>query len=209
MANLTFPSTDPFLATETEFGPIRMVRGSGVSPLSVNEQFIELPYSHRWVQIVVLAPSTPAQRAQIEGEAERWINPDNRVLLWHLGQPAPNGTMRGSPTLNGAHSQGATSLVLASAGANATILRGDMLGVTTSASYNIQLVRVVADATANGSGAVTVSIEPALRASASGGAAIVWDKPKAMWRPRETRYMSRYMGSTADTFRIEFIEVVL
>jgi hypothetical protein len=84
-----------------------------------------------------------------------------------------------------------------------------MLGVTTSASYNIQLVRVVADATADGSGAVTVSIEPALRASASGGAAIVWDKPKAMWRPRETRYMSRYMGSTADTFRIEFIEVVL
>jgi hypothetical protein len=208
MADINYPTAHRFQPSAYDFGPARMVRGSGIGPLSVNEQYVELPYSHRWSQIITLRVATHAERADIEGEIERWINPANRLLIWHLARPVPRGTMRGSPTLNGAHSQGATSLVLASAGANATILRGDMLGVTTNATpYAIQLVRVVADATASGAGAVTVSIEPALRVAANTGAAIIWDKPKAMWRPVSPAFSARYVPGQADTMTLEFREV--
>jgi hypothetical protein len=208
MADITYPSFRQFVPSAYDFGPVRVVRGSGISPLSVNEQFIELPYSHRWTQIITLRAATHEERSDIEGEVERWINPANRLLIWHLARPAPRGTMRGSPTLNGAHSQGATSLSIANAGVNATILRGDMIGVTTTATYAVQLVRVVADATANGSGVATLTVEPALRASANTGSAIVWDKPKALWRPVSPAFSARYLPGKAESLTIEFREVL-
>lgn len=42
----------------------------------------------------------------------------NQLALWHLDRPAPLGTMRGTMTLNGAHAQGATTLVLKSSYGN-------------------------------------------------------------------------------------------
>ncbi len=106
----------------------------------------------------------------------------NQLELWDMQRPAPLGTMRGTMTLNGAHAQGATALsVTAGAGqASTTLKQGDLLGLGSTTTQ--QVVMVTADATANGSGVIAVNIKFPLRNAFSGGASVVWDKPKALFR---------------------------
>ncbi len=106
----------------------------------------------------------------------------NTLELWNIMRPVPVGTMRGTMTLSGAHSQGAASLVIAATGQSGTTLKaGDYLGLGAGATQ--QVVMVLDDATANSSG-ITVNIGAALRNAFSNGAAVTWNKPKALFRQR-------------------------
>lgn len=108
----------------------------------------------------------------------------NQLALWNLAQPQPIGTMRGSMTLSSSAAQGAGSLVItAGAGqAGKTLLAGDLLGLGSGLTQ--QVVRVTANATANGSGVITVAIGTPLRNAFSGGAAVTWDRPTALFRQK-------------------------
>jgi hypothetical protein len=108
--------------------------------------------------------------------------PVNHFLAWDPMRTVPLGTMRGTLTLSGSHSAGTNSLtVTGGAGqASTTLLAGDKLQLGTGLGTS-QLV-VVANATANGSGVATVTVEPALRIAFSGGAAVAWDKPSAYFK---------------------------
>lgn len=104
----------------------------------------------------------------------------NQIALWNMGRPAPKGTMRGSMIL-GTTAQGAASLVITAAGQTSkTLLAGDYLGVGSGSTQ--QVVMVTADAISNGSGAITVATEPALRNAFAAGAAVTWDRPKVLFR---------------------------
>jgi hypothetical protein len=104
----------------------------------------------------------------------------NQLALWNMGRPQPKGTMRGSMTLANT-AAGATSLVITAAGqASKTLLFGDYLGIGSGLTQ--QVVMVTADATANGSGVITVSTEPALRNAFAGGAGVTWYRPCALFR---------------------------
>lgn len=108
----------------------------------------------------------------------------NQLAVHNYGRPAPLGTMRGTMTLNSSAAQGATTLSIIAAGETSkTLLQGDLLGLGTGTTK--QVVMVVADATSDGTGLISVTIEPALRNTHNSGAAVTWDKPTALFRCRE------------------------
>jgi hypothetical protein len=105
----------------------------------------------------------------------------NQLALHNLARPAPLGTMRGTMTFNTAPSAGDTTIsVIAATEAGKTLLKGDLIGFGSGATQ--QVVMVLADATADGSGIISLSIEPPLRNAFSAGDSITWDAPKALFR---------------------------
>lgn len=207
MANLTWPTTALLAPQVLSWGEFRKRRTSGEPPMGGDAQIGEVPYSHRWVADVTLPPTTSfANRAQQEAWISRIANGANRAVFHHFQHPVPYGTLRGSPTVSGAHAQGATTLVIAGTNAQ-TVLAGDMLGVTTTAAYAVQLVRVVVGGTISG-GTVSLTIEPALRASASNGAAIVWDRPAALWKLVDGSWKQTSTARNAQPIALSFLEVL-
>lgn len=88
-------------------------------------------------------------------------------------------------------------------GGQATLLAGDWLGLTGG-----QLVRVVADATANDAGAMTVDVRHMLRSSVASGSAVTLDKPAALFVRTEAGLMlPRMPGFAAPAMSAEFVEV--
>jgi hypothetical protein len=133
----------------------------------------------RWVY-VVSSPDGISQAAMAKWKAllAKLRGRTNFLAAWDVGLPAPRGTMRGTMTLSASAAKGATQLsVTAGAGqAGTTLLEGDWLQVGTGLTG--QLVMVVADATANGSGVITVSIEHPIRLNGgyASSTAVTWDK---------------------------------
>jgi hypothetical protein len=132
----------------------------------------------------------------------------NHLACHDIGKPAPRGTMRGTMTLSSSASAGATSLVItAGVGqASTTLLRGDWLQVGTPGPTTSQLVKVMADATANGSGVITVTIEPPLRMAYSSSAAVAWDKPLAYFKRIDTASWSHMPGLLQRGFAVNALE---
>jgi len=129
----------------------------------------------------------------------------NQLELWDLMRPVPNGTMRGTMTLNAGAAQGATSILVVAAGQNAkTILKGDFLGLGSGLTQ--QVVMAVADATSDGSGIIALTIEPSLRNSFLVAAAVTWDKPKALFRRTSSRAGWDYSSVFTSGFGLELIE---
>lgn len=132
----------------------------------------------------------------------------NQLALYNLGRPSPKGTMRGTMTLNSTAAQGATTLSIVASGENSkTLLQGDLLGLGTGTTQ--QVVMVVADATSNGSGEISVTVEPPLRNAHSSAAAVTWDAPKVLFRCREAPAKWEYrQGTMVDGFTLNLIEDV-
>lgn len=119
----------------------------------------------------------------------------NQFEVWDVKRPAPLGTMRGTMTLNAEAAQGATTLAIVASGENAkTLVEGDLLGLGSGTTQ--QVVMVTADATSNGSGVISVSVEPPLRNTHAAAAAVTWDKPKALFRATQSRFGWEYTGGS-------------
>lgn len=128
----------------------------------------------------------------------------NQVALWNMGRPQPKGSMRGTMTL-GATAQGATTLTISSTGQGGkTLLAGDYLGVGSGLTQ--QVVMVVADATANGSGVISVSTEPALRNSFGAGASVTWYRPCALFRRKDSTAQWMYEPGVVKGMSLDLIE---
>lgn len=144
------------------------------SPFSRSSQVIDL-LGERWIVRLQVPLNSYAIAQQIEAFLAQLRGIDGTVQLWHLARPAPSGTMRGTPTLSATAAQGVQSLSITTSVAGVTVKAGDMLGLG-----NI-LVMASADATAAGT-ALTLPIANRLRAAVASGTAVVWDKPKAVFR---------------------------
>lgn len=176
MTTLAFPTFSRGLPyTQWEFGQVPNVFVH-TSPLSGQIQTVEMPGT-RWAHSLRLEGLSTAERqmmaaffAQLRGRA-------NRYTLHDVINPTPRGTMRGSLTVSGSISQGAVSCSVTGGGgqASTTLLKGDKL------SIGGELKLVTADATANGSGVIALTVEPPFRSAVSGGAAVVWDRPTALF----------------------------
>ena len=135
----------------------------------------------QWQTTLVATPKRPAlfqvMMMQLRGRT-------NQLALWNMGRPVPLGTMRGAMTV-AAVAQGATVLPITASGqAGKTLLAGDFLGV--GSGLNQQVVMVIADATANGAGLISVTVEPPLRNAFAAGSGVTWDKPKALFRRNDS-----------------------
>ncbi len=130
----------------------------------------------------------------------------NQLALWHIDRPQPRGTMRGAMVLNGAHSQGAAILNI-SAGvgqAGKTLLTGDHIGFGTGATQ--QVCKVQASATADVNGDIAVAVKAPLRNDFPTGTAVVWDKPKALFRRRSSELSMEHYRGGVDGTALDLIE---
>lgn len=170
------------------------------APFGGSEQAVDL-LNDRWAMALTLPMRLQADAAAIEAFLASLRGMVNTAALWHFARPVPRGTMRGSPTLNGAHSAGAASIAITGGTADSTLLAGDMLGL------GGLLLMVAADVTLNGSGAGTVSLANRLRAAQSHGAAVSWNKPTAPFRLQRQASV-QYTGVVADQISLDFVEAV-
>lgn len=130
----------------------------------------------------------------------------NQLAMYDMANQAPRGTMRGTLTLNSSAALGATSLsVTGGAGqAGTTLLTGDWIGVGSGSTR--QLVSVAADATANGSGVISLTIAQPMRLAQSGGAAVTWDKPTCLMRQTGSDSTWDFERKARNGFSLDLIE---
>ena len=140
------------------------------SPLNGTPQSVELP-GGRWVLSLTLVPVAMALAGEHESLLNYLAGGVNTVNCWHFARPRPRGTIAGSPTMYGGVTRGATSFTVATS-IGYTVKQGDMLGAGS------QLFQVAADATADGSGHLAVSLTNRVRATISTGSAVAWSQPK-------------------------------
>jgi len=206
MATIAWLTDRLLYPASVEWGETRIVRRSGGGPLGPSVQTIETPFSHRWTCTVTLRRAAAfAERAQQEAFASKLNLGNNRTSLFHFAHPAPYGTLRGAPTVASTAAQGATSIAITTT-ANATLKAGDMIGVTAGGAA--QLLRVADNATANGSGAMTVSVIPALRGQVTSGSAVVWDKPTALFVLQDGSWSSSFEPRNAQPITLQLLEVL-
>ena len=166
MTTESLPSTPAFQASR--FG-LRANSAAFASPLTQTVQTQSF-LGDRWYASYTLPP-------MLRAKAEPWL-----MLLAKLGGRAgrfygydpdaktPRGTWAGTVLVNGG-SQTGTSLILDGFTAGATVKIGDYFEV------NGELKKITADGTADGSGNLTVSFTPSLRASPADNAAVTSTNP--------------------------------
>lgn len=154
-----------------------------------------------FVASIDLAPHTDLLiGAAREAFFDRLKGPTHQIALWNLRRPAPQGTMRGSPVLASSVAQLANTATITTT-AGATLKAGDHIGISG------QLVRVMADATANGSGALAIEFMPRARLAWSSGAAVTWNKPTANFMLKSDSVPVTYRPGMFDGSSFDLIEV--
>lgn len=130
----------------------------------------------------------------------------NQLAVHDYDNPAPLGTMRGTLTLSSAVAAGATSIsVTGGAGqAGTTLLAGDWVGIGSGSTR--QLVSVAANATANGSGVIALTIAQPSRWAQSSGSAVTWDKPTALFRQRASSNSWTREGEVRTGYALDLVE---
>ncbi len=168
------------------------------SPFGGSEQAVDL-LNDRWLMSIEFPTRKAIHGAAVEAFIASMRGQVNTVGLWHFMRPAPRGTMRGTPTLSASAAQGATSIVIQTT-AGATLLAGDMVGC------GGLLLQVQSDATANGSGVLTATLNNRLRIALSSAAAVSWDRPTAQFRLLATSGQ-QYTPGRAEGATCDFGEV--
>jgi hypothetical protein len=207
MTTYAWPSTGAaFGVAGMSLGFVQNQRIS-TSTLNGATQSVSLPGAR--LRALISFPAHPyATRAQLEGFLNRLSGMEHRVSLHDFARPVPRGTCNLSGvTVQSLASQFATTLVLAGCGASATLLVGDWIKVTTSTGA--QVVQIAADATADGSGVMTVEVRAMLRGSVSAASGVTLSKPTALYVLREDDglMMPRGLGQVAPEITVQFVEV--
>ncbi len=168
------------------------------SPLSGSMQTVEFPGA-RWKVSMSMDNLQEADTALLQAMLVQLRGRAGRLALHNFARPTPRGTIAGTPLVMGA-SQTGNTLIIDGCTVGTTLKAGDFIGV------NGELKMVVADATANGSGQMTLTIEPPLRSSPADNAAITTTRPTAtfMLAQDETKWSSR--PGVLTSFPLEFVE---
>jgi hypothetical protein len=187
----------------------------------------------RWVISLTLVPTVndTITGAALEAFWDRLKAQANSIAIGHLKRPQPQGTLRGGGvpaawrTSSGAAatwhtSTGATATwrtgapvvaidipQLASTGflrtlAGSTLLAGDQIGI------GGQLVRIMANATADGAGLMAIEFQPRARRVIHAYSAVLWDAPTAtfMLKPGTSNVPTSWTPGAIDGATVELIE---
>lgn len=129
----------------------------------------------------------------------------NRLALYDIANPVPQGTMRGAMTTVGALAAGANSMTINAPGqATKTLLSGDWLSI--GSGNTKQLVHVQSEATSDASGNITVAFQPQLRYAQLTGATVVWNKPTAFFRRTDDTTQWEAQGPVHGGFNLQLLE---
>lgn len=173
------------------------------SPFGSQSQEIDSP---RWMVTGHFGRMRESQSGSLKALLLQLKGKKNQLALWDHSRPAPLGTMRGTMTLNAPAVQGATTMQIVAAGQSAkTMLKGDLLGVGSGVTQ--QILPLTEDSLSNGSGVIMVTFAGTpLRNAFSSGAAVTWDKPKALFRRQDSDVGWDYESSFASGFQLSLIE---
>lgn len=201
MTTYAWPSGLQYIPQRMTWAQMHNQRAS-TSPLSGYTQTSSVP-SPRWAVDMTFGTQDRASRMQVEAFLTKLSGMEHRAQIYDFKFPVPFGTCNTSGvTLNASASQFATSVVLTGCGASKTLLAGDKLAIAG------QILMVTDDATANGSGVMTVTVRHPLRAAASGGASVTLSKPTGLFVLSDPKLeFPRTPGQAGDPLTVQFIEV--
>ena len=169
------------------------------SPLSGSMQTVELPGA-RWAWSASWANLQPSESAAMEAFLVKLRGQANRFTVPYWPRMTPRGTLSGTTLVFGAGQTGA-ALSIDGAGVGTTLLAGDVIGV------NGELHMVATDATANGSGQMSLTLCFPLRASPADNAPVTYVSPTATFvLTRADRGWTVEAGRIA-SFSIDAVEV--
>ena len=168
-------------------------------PYTPTTQVLDL-LGERWAaRLDMVLTTDPIDAAAREAFFDRLKGQAHLVSLWHQRLPVPQGTIRGTPTVMTTIAQLAnTANVQTTSGA--TVRAGDMLGLGS------QLVRAMADSSADGSGGLVLEFQPRARTSIASGTAITWLRPTANFMLRGD-VPTVWVPGLAEGASLELIEV--
>lgn len=177
---LSYPLALPVLLSERDITiAFTTVVGVSVSPFTKEQQI----YAHPGDVMSAEIGLAPMRRA----DAETWIGfllalngPEGTFLMGESLNTSPRGTWAGSPKVVGPLAAGVRSVPMDGFSVGATVKAGDWFQTGTGASTHLH--KVVQDATADGSGLLTLEIRPPLRAALADNATFVTASPKGLWR---------------------------
>jgi|ERR1700739_1289024 len=171
------------------------------SPLSGNVQSLELPGA-RWMLSLQYSNLIDPDRGQLEAFLTQLRGMANRATIFDIVRSTPQGTMRGTMTVTGAIAAGATGCTVSASGQGAkTLLRGDKLNI------GGELKMIVADATADGSGNIVLTVEPPFRSAISNGASVAWQSPTALFLLTSNDWRAAVQQGAWSNYSLDFMEV--
>lgn len=179
---ISYPLTAPAeVVRAARFAPVlRRATAANESPFTGKQQTLSWPYA-RWEATLDVASSLRDKGAVVEAFIAALRGRYGTFLMGPLHALSPRGTVNlAGVQVDGAVAALANALPLKGLGAGKTLLRGDYLQLGTGA--NARLYLVVEDATANGSGLATVSVEPGLRVAALNNDPVVTQNMVGVWR---------------------------
>jgi hypothetical protein len=160
-----------------------------------------------WTASLVIDTQLDYQAGEWQALLLKLRGQTNQLALHNVGRPAPLGTMRGAMVCFNATAGASTMVVGAtSAQGNKTLKTGDFLGFGTGTAQ--QIVMVVADATSDANGDVTIVFEPPLRQSYANGTAVVWDKPAALFRATQKDFSWQRQSVFVSGMTLDLVEDV-
>lgn len=201
MTTYAWPSAHKHTPREAVLRVIANARHNSSAESGVS-QTVTRPGS-RWGWALTMAPMLTDVRDDFEGWLVGLAGMEHRISTHDWKRPTPRGTIALTGVTLGADAAAhATSLQLAGCGAGGTLRRGDWLKV------GGQLFRAVADATANGSGVMTVDVRHSVRTALTTGAAVTLSKPTALYILAEPSLeLPRAPGPVQPGFSFDLVEV--
>jgi len=196
MSTIAFPAISR-LPRELQFGIVWNTQVFS-SPLTQSVSTVEIPGA-RWKAQFRLADFEEADATLVQVMLMQLRGRVNRLALYNLARPLPRGTIAGTPLVNGA-SQTGTSLAIDGCTVGTTLKKGDFFSV------NGELKMATADSTVNGSGQMTLTFEPPLRAAPDDNDAITTTRPTALFMLESDEQMWSTKPGVRTDFTISLIE---
>jgi hypothetical protein len=197
MTTLTWPTLTRAAPRVLDWSLVPNTQSFG-SPLSGAIQTVEMPGA-RWKASFMMENLTEADSALLQAFLVKLRGRAGRFTLHNFARAMPRGTQAGTPLVKGAAQTGNTLLIDGCTVA-ATLLAGDYFTV------NGELKMIVADATADGAGEMTLTFEPPLRTAPADNAALTLASPTAVFMLASDELKWNTQPGKFSSFPIDCIE---
>jgi hypothetical protein len=201
------------------------------APYAPTTQVLDL-FGERWSIIMTLTPTVMDEvtGAALEAFWDRLKAQANRIVIGHQKRKLPLGTLRGTAPATwhtaaavpaawhtasaapASWSAGRPRTAFAVAQFTNTLTIRTLPGITLLAGDNLgiagQLIRCMANATADGSGLMVIEFQPRLRQAVPAGTVVVYDSPTAKFilKPGTSNVPTSWTPGVVDGASVEFIE---
>lgn len=172
-----------------------------VSPFDGSVQTQGLPGA-KWLTTITYSNLMPADAAKMAAFLASLGGRAGRITVGNFGEPRPRGVWTGTPLVAGTPAAGATSMTVDGWGAGSQLLAGDFFGVAS------RLYQVAANATADGSGVMTLTFAPGLRAALLDNAPITLESPTTTMMLIDDVQGWQYAPGAARSFVVDMVEVL-